>query len=160
MRDADRPAARGLAAPRTSPDKATLSPWATGLGYLALLPFVVGAGAVWMADSAIRPVALQAMSAYAAVVISFIGAIHWGIAFTQPTPARSLFVWGVMPSIVAFGALMVTPPIGLAIHAAMLAACFAVDRTVYRRERVARWLPLRLRLTTVAILCCLFAIGA
>lgn len=131
------------------------APWAVGLGHLALLPFLAGAAAAWLGSAAIRPLAQEALSAYAAVVVSFIGAIHWGLAFPQARPAPSLLVWGVLPSLAAWAALLLAPAAGLLVHALVLAACYAVDRVVYPRERVARWLPLRLRLTAVAVLCCL-----
>lgn len=134
------------------------APLATGLGYFALLPFVAGAALAWLGDAALRPLAAQALSVYAAVVVSFIGALHWGLAFPQANPARSLWVWGVLPSLIACAAVLVGPKAGLTLHAVTLAVCFGVDRVVYPRERVARWLPLRRRLTVVAVLCCV--IGA
>ena len=128
---------------------------ATRLGYLAVLPFVLGAAAVLWSDADWRPLASQTLTVYAAVVLSFIGAIHWGLAFPQPEADTRLFVWGVVPSIVAWLAVLLQPRVGLAIHAAMLIGCYVVDRNVYRKEHVERWLPLRLRLTIVATLCCL-----
>ena len=125
------------------------------LGYLALLPFVGGAVAVWSVAAAMQPVASIALSTYAAVVASFIGGIHWGFGFRQPAPAASLFAWGVVPSLVAWFAVNLRPGAGLAVHAALLALCFAVDRAVYPRQGAAAWLPLRLHLTLVASLGCL-----
>ena len=128
---------------------------ATRLGYLAVLPFVLGAVLVWWVHAEWRPLASQTLTVYAAVVLSFIGAIHWGLAFPQSEPDTRLFVWGVVPSIVAWLAVLLQPGVGLAIHAAMLIGCYVVDRNVYRKEHVERWLPLRLRLTIVATVCCL-----
>jgi hypothetical protein len=136
----------------TSPRQA--APLAVFLGYLALLPFVAAAAAVWLAPAAWRPTAAQGLLVYAAVVASFIGAIHWGLAFAQTTPAQGLWLWGVLPSIVVCGAALLPPQQGLWVQAAMLLACYAVDRRVYPREQVAQWLPMRLRLTAVATLCC------
>ncbi|MEO8938384.1 MAG: DUF3429 domain-containing protein [Burkholderiaceae bacterium] len=131
------------------------SPVALGLGYLAVLPFVVGALLVWVAGAGWHATVSQALSAYAAVVISFIGAIHWGFAFPQSTPAPRLFVWGVVPSLVAWVAVLQAPRIGLLIHAAMLVTCYLVDRVAYPRQDAAAWLPLRLRLTLFATVSCL-----
>jgi len=137
------------------------APVATGLGYLAVLPFVVGAALVWMVGAELRPAASLALAVYAAVVVSFIGAIHWGIGFTQTDPAPRLFVWGVVPAIVACLLTLIPPRFGLASLAVLLVACYGVDRVVYRSEGVARWLPLRLRLTVVAVASCLVgAIGS
>jgi hypothetical protein len=124
------------------------------LGHLALLPFIAGAVLVWWAQGELKLSAAQALSAYAAVVVSFIGAIHWGLALPQRAPARGLLIWGVVPSIVAWSALLVHPAAGLWVHAAMLLVCYAVDRRVYPQQQAAAWLPLRLRLTVPATLCC------
>jgi Protein of unknown function (DUF3429) len=130
------------------------APLALFLGYLALLPFVAAAAALWLAPPAWRGTAGLGLLVYAAVVASFIGAIHWGLAFAQAAPAQGLWLWGVLPSIVATGAALLPPQQGLWVMSAVLVACYAVDRRVYPRERVAQWLPLRLRLSLVATLCC------
>ncbi len=128
---------------------------ALGLGYLAVVPFVAGAALVWIVDRAWHASIAQALSAYAAVVVAFIGALHWGLAFPQSAPAPRLFVWGVVPSLVAWVAVLLPPRIGLVIHAAMLVACYLVDRMTYPQQGVGAWLPLRLRLTIVATASCL-----
>jgi hypothetical protein len=125
------------------------------LGYLAVLPFVVGAALVWTVDADLRPTAALALSVYAAVVISFIGAIHWGLGFAQADPAPRLFVWGVVPAIFACLAALMPARFGLVAQAVLLAACYLVDRRVYPLEGVGRWLPLRWRLSVVAIASCL-----
>jgi hypothetical protein len=136
------------------------SPVAAGLGYLALVPFVAGAAAAWLVGPIDRPAVVQTLSAYAAVVLSFIGAIHWGLAFRQVEPAQRLFVWGVVPSLVAWVAVLARPATGLSIDAAMLVACYLVDHAVYPLEGVAPWRPLRLRLTVGAVASCLIGLAA
>jgi hypothetical protein len=125
------------------------------LGYLALAPFVVGAVLVWPATGAWHAATALALSAYAAVVLSFIGALHWGMAFARPTPTARPFVWGVIPSLVAWVAVLTPLRAGLCIHAVMLAICYLVDRATYPALGAAAWLPLRLRLTIVATASCL-----
>ena len=129
-------------------------PWAERLGYGGLLPFVAGALLVWLVWPEAHPYATAALSAYAAVIISFLGGIHWGVAFTRNDPPASLFVWGVVPSLVAWIAVVMPPSAGLVVHGAMLIACYAVDRRVYPVFGMSRWLTLRFRLTAVASLSC------
>jgi hypothetical protein len=131
-----------------------------GLGYLAVLPFVVCAALVWTGGVELRARASIALLAYAAVVVSFIGAIHWGIAFSRVAPATSLFVWGVAPAIVAWLSMLAHPGVGLVTDAVALVVCYLVDRSVYPRQGLAIWLPLRLRLTVLATLCCLAGAAA
>lgn len=144
--------------PPSPPSSSVPSVVAVRLGYLALVPFIGGAALVWIVGDDLRTAAAQALSAYAAVVVSFIGGIHWGFGFRQPAPRARLFVWGVVPSLVACFAVLSLPRIGLPIHAAMLVACWLVDRATYPQEGAAAWLPLRARLTVVAAACC--ALGA
>jgi Protein of unknown function (DUF3429) len=69
----------------------------------------------------------------------------------QPVPS---LVWGVVPSLLAWLALLLAPTLGLSLIAALLWACFAVDRVLYPRYRLQAWLPMRLRLTVVASISC------
>ena len=134
-------------------------PAATRLGYVALLPFVVGAAAVLIARGAAQAHAAAALSAYAATVVSFLGGIHWGFGFRTSRPPASLFVWGVVPSLVTWAALLLPVAAALALHTATLSACFLVDRAVYPRHDAEAWLPLRFRLTVIAVLGCILGAG-
>ncbi len=134
-----------------------LRPAAVRLGRIALLPFVAGAAAVLITRGAVQQHAASALVAYAATVVSFIGGIHWGFGFRASDPPASLFVWGVVPSLVACAALLMPAAPALALNAAMLSVCFLVDRSVYPREGAGAWLPLRLQLTTIAVVSCLLA---
>ena len=98
-----------------------------------------------------------AMSAYAALIVSFLGGIHWGLAFRQSAPPASLFVWGVVPSLLAWVAVLMPPHAGLVLHGVLLVVCYLVDRRVYPVQGAAHWLTLRFRLSSVAALCCFLA---
>ncbi len=129
--------------------------FALRLGYAGLIPFVGGALLVWLVWPAMHPYTTMALSAYAAVIVSFLGGIHWGIAFRDAEPPPSLFVWGVVPSLAAWVAVMMPPSAGLVIHALMLFVCYLVDRKVYTAFGLQRWLTLRFRLSMVAAASCL-----
>ena len=93
----------------------------------------------------------MALLGYGATICSFPGAIHWGLSMGQPTaPALSSLIWGVMPSLLGWLALLLGAVPGLLLITATLCACFAVDRVLYPRHRVQAWLPMRGRLTLVA----------
>ena len=131
-----------------------LRPVALRLGYVAMLPFMIGAAAVLLARGAAQDHAAAALGAYAATVVSFLGGIHWGFGFRTSQPPSSLFLWGVVPSLASWAALMLPVAAALALHAAMLSVCFLVDRRVYPRQGAAAWLPLRFRLTLIAVVSC------
>lgn len=130
------------------------------LGYAGLLPFAGIAVLVWLLPPQARVYATLALGGYAATIVSFLGGIHWGIAFGAAQPPASLFVWGVLPSLAAWVALLLPAGTGLLLHAAMLLACYAVDRQVYPRHGLGHWLPLRLRLSSIAALTCLVGAAA
>ena len=69
----------------------------------------------------------------------------------------SHYAWGVIPGLLGWGALLLPAPAGLAVLAATLVACHAVDRRLLPRHGLAGWLPLRARLTTIAAASCLLA---
>ena len=124
------------------------------LGYAGLIPFVTGALLVWLVRPEAHPYVTLGLSAYAALIVCFLGGIHWGLAMRVTAPPASLFVWGVLPSAPAWAAVMMPPSAGLVIHGVMLLVCYLVDRQVYPQHGMAPWLTLRFRLSTVAALSC------
>jgi hypothetical protein len=129
--------------------------WAQVLGYGGLVPFVGLALALglWPLH---QVQAAAGLLSYSATIASFLGAIHWGLAMRDPKgPSTGLLVWGVVPSLFAWIALMLSGAKGLLLIAALLWACFAVDRVVYTRAGLRAWLPMRLLLTAIASLSCI-----
>lgn len=135
---------------------ATAFTLSTRLGYVGLLPFVLGAALVWLVRADAHPYATLMLSCYAAVIVSFLGGIHWGLTMRQvPTAVPTWFFgWGVVPSLVAWVAVVMPPYAGLVVHGVMLVACYLVDRRSYPLLGAANWLTLRFRLTVVASLSC------
>lgn len=127
---------------------------ASRLGYAGLLPFVAGALLVWLVRAEVHAYASLALSAYAALILSFLGGIHWGLAMRSTGPSRAALVWGVVPSLVAWPAAVMPPDAGLAIQGLMFIVCYGVDRRLYPEQGVAGWLTLRFRLSAVAALAC------
>lgn len=142
-----------------TPDKHPLPSAARWLGYAGLIPFVALAAMVWWLPPEDQMAAAFALKAYGATIASFLGAIHWGLSM-QAHCARTLvfpFVWGVVPSLLAWIALLLAPSAGLVLLAVLLGLCFAIDRATYGRHELGHWLPLRLQLSVVAAASCLVA---
>ncbi len=118
--------------------------------------------ATWVLHGPRNAQAVFALLAYGASILSFLGAIHWGLAMRERTalPA-ALFAWGIVPSLVAWVALLWGASVGLWLLVAGLWSCWAVDRSVYPRFGLQGWLAMRLVLTTVAsVSCVVAALGA
>lgn len=132
------------------------SPWARRLGYAGLLPFVGGAAMVALVEPAMRQAPAYALLAFAATIVAFLGGVHWGAAMRAPgavAPTRAL-AWGVLPQLLAWGALLLPLPVGLLTAAALLVLCYAVDRHLYVALGLRHWLALRLPLTIGAAASC------
>ncbi|GAB4118969.1 MAG: hypothetical protein Fur0014_19940 [Rubrivivax sp.] len=126
---------------------------ALALGWAGVLPFVGCAALALAGPEAWRALAAQALLAYGATIVSFLGGLHWGFAMRGPAePAR--LAWGVLPSLLAWPALLLPPAAGLALLTAALALCYAVDHRAYPRLGLAPWLGLRRGLSAVAIASC------
>jgi Protein of unknown function (DUF3429) len=129
------------------------------IGYAGLVPFVLLAILVWTLRANLQAYAAIALVGYGAVIASFLGGLHWGIAGQLPAHnAKFHYLWGVMPSLMGWAAMMVPASAGLTLMALVLLACYGVDRSSYPRAGWAAWLPMRLRLTMVSALSC--ALGA
>lgn len=137
-----------------------LNPLALRLGHLGLLPFVLGALLVWLVggrDAEAHAWISFALSAYAALILAFLGGIYWGLGFRAPQASAQPFVWGVLPPLGAWIALVMPAYAGLVLHGVMLIICYLVDRRLYPALGAAAWLTLRFRLSAAAALCCFLA---
>lgn len=160
-----------------------IPPTVAWLGYGGLLPFVLLAASAGLGGSVAAGVGTgagpsllahgtQALFAYGAVILSFVGALHWAFGMTLrdlPAPRRNaLFLWSVVPALLAWAALMLalvpsaappaSPEAAPAAAAALLILGFLAqyrrDVALARQSALPAWyLPLRLRLTMVACAC-------
>ncbi len=145
-----------MQAMHSSSSNVPLSLLTRGLGVAGLLPFITGALVVASGPPTWHDTALRALIAYGAVIVSFLGGIHWG----SPTSAAhdGARLWGVVPSLLAWPLLLLpSARIALIGVAAALALCWAVDRARYRSMGLSALLPLRTLLSSVAMLSCLVA---
>jgi Protein of unknown function (DUF3429) len=126
---------------------------ASRLAFAGLAPFILGAALVWIVWPDVQPYVSLALSAYAAVVVAFLGAVHWGLGMLAGGDARR-FGWAVLPPLAGAVGVTMQPYAGLIVHGVMLVACYAVDRRVYPRLGLEGWLTLRFRLSAVSSLCC------
>jgi hypothetical protein len=124
------------------------------LGWAGLLPFLAAAAALAWGPAAWHEPGQRVLVTYGAVIVSFLGGVHWG----APTGAAhdGARLWGVVPSLLAWPMLLL-PSTRLALLglALALALCWAVDRARFPKLGLAALLPLRTLLSGVAIACCL-----
>ena len=132
------------------------------LGYGGLVPFLFFAG-LSLTEPAHQIIYRSALLSYGAVILSFVGAIHWGFAMIAPeltdSQRRSGYIWSVVPALMAWFTVFLGP----VTSALILILGFLVQywRDVALRSQMslpAWFLPLRMRLTSVA--CVSLALGA
>lgn len=138
----------------SSPSSPTVVAW---LGYGGLIPFVALAAASAL-DPAHAATWLLGLLGYGAVILSFVGALHWGFAMTHPqlqaAPEQALYIWSVVPSLLGWVALLMVPKAAAMLLMAGLLAHYRQDLRLSRVIALPGWyLPLRLRLTAVACVC-------
>lgn len=138
------------------------------LGYAGAVPFVAGAAAVWLLDGAWAAFAAPALQAYGAVILSFLGGVHWGLGIGDyggygaaggSTPGR--LGASVVPSVVAWVALLLPTGWGFALLALAFVAQLFYDRETAQRRHAPPWYPsLRLPLTAIVVAALLAAAAA
>jgi hypothetical protein len=128
-----------------------------GLGLAGLIPFVGLAALSWAPEIMSESFSGRGLASYAAVILSFLGAIYWGLAMSR-TPCDSttnrIWLWGVSPSVLAWLAQLLSEFWALLLLSGLLWVCFIIDRICYPRYQLQGWLPMRLLLTTVASFSC------
>jgi steroid 5-alpha reductase family enzyme len=94
--------------------------------------------------------AASALLTYGAIIVSFLGGIHWGLAMRDGKPSVQRLMWGVTPSLLGWLAVLLDSPWGQCVLALGLLLCLMVDQAAYPRSGLQGWLPLRRLLTAVA----------
>ena len=122
-----------------------------------MLPFI-GLALTAFVDRHHGIVWADALVAYGAVILSFVGALHWGFAMALPGMPQALrrncFVWSVVPALVAWPAMMLEPVLGAPLLMVGFVAHIWQDHRLAGRVVLPDWyLPLRRQLSIVACVC-------
>jgi len=118
------------------------------LGLGGLIPFLAGAVGVWVLPDLIAAIAMTAQLAYGAVILTFVGAVHWGYAMREDELRWGRMTWSVTPALVAWIALLLTPLMTAMILFVSFAMAFLTDARATRAGLFPAWyLSLRKALT-------------
>ncbi len=134
------------------------------LGAGGLIPFIGLAAAAHFAGDVDASIAIEALRAYGAVILSFLGGIIWGLgiagfggAAAKPREALRLTI-SILPSLFGWLALMLPEQSGLWLLSTCFLMVLAVDLIMSKGGLAPRWYPiLRWRLTAIAFLCLVIA---
>lgn len=130
------------------------------LGLAGLLPFILGALGGWLADPARAGFALNAMLGYGAVILSFLGGVHWGRALAPdlaPRPPWPLMLWSVTPSLLAWGAMFTGAIYAvLVLYIVSYTIAFFVDLKAVRVGMFPAWYGSLRKILSIGVLASLF----
>lgn len=124
------------------------------LGAGGLIPFVGLALLAAVGPAAEHVYWLTALSYYGAVILSFVGALHWAHALRRGASGRDAWIqydFSVLPPLLAWLSLLFPVWTALQLQALSLIACYAFDRAMLRIDPLPPWfLRLRAALTGIA----------
>jgi hypothetical protein len=136
------------------------------LGYGGLIPFFILTLALLLGIP--LPFLDQArlgwwLAAYAAVVLSFIGAVHWGVALgmqdrLEESELGKLLLFSVVPTVVAWFSLLLPINITLFVLAVLIVLAYFADSVLLFKKLSPGYGKMRLHLTVIVALL-LFAAG-
>lgn len=127
------------------------------LGYAGLVPFIVFSVATWVSLPGVNDPHLI-LTAYAAMILAFMGAIHWGVAMTRESAiANAELGLSVLPALLAWLTLLIPTLLAYGLLIVGFAVLYWADSHTSRRGILPEWyLPMR-RVLTAVVLTCLFA---
>ena len=127
------------------------------LSVLGRLPFIIGVAVAWVGPEGLKALAQDEAAIYAAVILSFLGAIHWGRVLSEPLadPLESLWlVWGVVPSLIGWLGLLLPRGLGLPLMVLGFVLAWAIDRRAVSAGLLPDWYGrLRTPLSLTVCLC-------
>ena len=136
-------------------DKATKElPGAAMLwGWAGVIPFAFLAGASVLAEPGWAALALGKLAIYGAIILTFMGGVHWGLAIAGSRPGLQLFTTGIIPSLIAVCSILVPVKPAIAILIAGFLLLLANDLWLVRQSFFPHWYGrLRTQLTSSVII--------
>ena len=128
-------------------------------GWAGVIPFAVLASVPLFASSDVLTSARGLVVPYGAIILTFMGGVHWGLALCRSNIGTWPFTIGVLPSLVAVLALVLPYQIAVLALGTGFTALLVVDFLIVARGYLPGWYGrLRFQLT-LAVLVCLAAAG-
>lgn len=129
------------------------------LGYGGLIPFI-GLALINFFKVIPTDIAQSGLLYYAAIILSFIAALHWGFAMFLQSLSESQrnirYIWSVIPPLAVWFSILLDPTsFALILITGYLANLWQdiLLKKIVANEIPPWYLPLRIQLTFVAVLC-------
>ena len=136
--------------PKPASPKAPLIPKILGWG--GVIPFILCGVASRSGDPDLMLYGLYGGTNYAAVILSFLGAVHWGLAMGSKR-SDGWFIWSITPALLAAASLLIfDAQMRVWTLIPLFVMAWGVDYSAARQGLVPDWyMPLRTGLTLGAI---------
>ena len=124
------------------------------LGFAGLIPFVTFSIGTWITLPLVTD-SHYILVTYAALILSFMGAIHWGLAMAENNSKRNLqLALSVLPALLGWLALLLPLLQGYVVLIACFIFLYLADRQAIKTYSLAEgYLPLRAVLTAIVVIC-------
>ena len=123
------------------------------LGFGGLVPFLFLAAATIMDLRLPFAPAPALLIGYGAIILSFVGALHWGAQLPSSTPRSARFVWSILPALLGWVALMVPATSAVICLITGLVLCWVYDMRIIKSGEWPHYMrSLRTILTAIACL--------
>ena len=123
------------------------------LGWAGLVPFGLAALGTHSGIDALVLYGFLGGTAYGAVILSFLGAVHWGLAM-QDARSPYWYVWSITPALFGFANLLLFDvEMRIVTLIPLFTLAWAVDRQAANRGLIPNWyMRLRSMLTAGAVI--------
>ena len=130
---------------------------ARALGYGGLIPFAAALAVLAFGDTD-AAFATRALVAYGAVILSFVGAVHWGIGLMHGASApRALLLVSVVPALLGWLSLLVVAQVGLVLQIVAFTVLYGYERLTLWDFAFPAWYRVLRRHLTAAVVAMLAA---
>jgi len=135
--------------------KIPIAPLILGLG--GTLPFIFLSIVIWLGSSELQLIALFNLINYSIIILSFIGAIHWGAAMIRKDIFYRYYLISIIPAFLSWFLIMgfiANYLIIFIILMMLFLTMFFIDVKAVRNNILPEWyLPLRKIITIIVFLC-------
>ena len=109
------------------------------IGFGGLIPFVGCSVLMYAGDTGASIIALSASAVYGAVILSFVGAVHWGLTMREDR-SPYWYVWSVIPAILGWLAIVLLDiKISLLALSIAFTLAWSVDRQASLQGLIPAW---------------------
>ena len=135
--------------------KTPMAPLIIGLG--GTLPFIFLSVVIWLGSTDLQLIALFNLINYSIIILSFVGAVHWGAAMMRNDIFYRYYLISIIPAILSWFLIMGFIANYLLIFIILMILfllMFFIDVKAVRNQILPEWyLPLRKVITIIVFLC-------